>query len=58
MEFNLQEAILILERTPSVLKALLKNLPNSWTHSNEGENTWSPFDVIGHLIHGEKTELY
>ena len=56
MEFNLQEAILILKRTPEVLNALLKDLPNNWTQSNEGENTWSPFDVIGHLIHGEKTD--
>lgn len=56
MEFNLEKAILILERTPNVLKALLADLPEDWTHKNEGENTWSPFDVLGHLVHGEKTD--
>ena len=56
MEFNLQKAILILERTPTVLNSLLKDLPEDWTHQNEGENTWSPFDVVGHLLHGERTD--
>ncbi|MDU8887136.1 DinB family protein [Yeosuana sp. MJ-SS3] len=56
MEFNLQKAILILERTPAVLDSLLRDLPKDWTHRNEGENTWSPFDVVGHLLHGEKTD--
>ena len=56
MAFNLQKSILILERTPNVLDALLRNLPYEWTHRNEGENTWSPFDVVGHLLHGEKTD--
>ncbi|OJJ21500.1 hypothetical protein BKI52_13220 [marine bacterium AO1-C] len=56
MEFDLDKTLEILERTPQVLKTLLQNLPTEWTHHNEGENTWSPFDVIGHLIHGEKTD--
>lgn len=56
MKFKLEEAILVLERTPKVLKTLLKDLPEDWTHQNEGEETWSPFDVIGHLIHGEQTD--
>lgn len=56
MEFNLTQSIAILERTPSVLKIFLKDLPPEWTHQNEGENTWSPYDIIGHLIHGEKTD--
>ena len=56
MEFNLQRGIEILERTPVVLDTLLRDLPKDWTHNNEGENTWSPFDVVGHLLHGEKTD--
>ena len=54
--FKLEEAIQILERTPSTLTHLLSGLSNDWVYSNEGENTWSPYDVIGHLIHGEKTD--
>lgn len=56
MKFELQKAILILERTPNILKAYLQDLPPEWTHQNEGDNTWSPYDVVGHLIHGEKTD--
>jgi len=39
-----------------VLKVFLSNLPADWTHRNEGGDTWSPYDVLGHLIHGEKTD--
>lgn len=46
----------ILEQTPDTLSSFLKNLSNDWVFSNEGEETWSPFDIIGHLIHGEKTD--
>lgn len=56
MPFNLQESIDILSRTPAVLENLLQGLPDSWLRSNEGENTWSPCDIVGHLIHGEKTD--
>jgi hypothetical protein len=56
MEFQLDHAKEILKRTPSTLKSLLRDLPNQWTLSNEGPDTWSPFDVVGHLIHGEKTD--
>lgn len=56
MEYSFNKAIEILERTPEVLQALLMGLSEDWTHNNEGENTWSPFDVIGHLIHGEQTD--
>lgn len=56
MTFDLQNSISILKRTPSVLKSMLIDLPKEWTHTNEGPNTWSPYDVIGHLIHGEKTD--
>ena len=56
MEFNIEKGIEILERTPSVLKSFLQDLSDEWISENEGENTWSPFDVVGHLIHGEKTD--
>lgn len=56
MEYELDEAISILERTPKVLRTLLSGLPNSWIENNEGPDTWSPFDIVGHLIHGEKTD--
>src|SRR6266849_8532244 len=54
--FNLNDAIAVLERTPASLKALLSGLPETWIRSIEGEGTWSPYDVIGHLIHGERTD--
>jgi hypothetical protein len=54
--FVMQEAVAILERTPSALDALLRGLPTDWIFANEGGDTWSPFDVIGHLIHGEQTD--
>ena len=53
---TIENALQILERTPFLLKTFLLGLDSSWTRNNEGENTWSPFDVIGHLIHGEKTD--
>lgn len=56
MKFDLTKAIFILERTPSSLISLLQDLPADWTQTNEGENSWSPYDIIGHLIHGEKTD--
>jgi len=56
MKFDLEEAISILGRTSGVLKTYLKGLSDNWTKPNEGENTWSPFDIIGHLIIGEKTD--
>ena len=54
--FNIDEAIQILETTPAVLNALLRNLPEGWTDAREGPDTWSPYDIVGHLIHGEKTD--
>ena len=54
MEFEIEHAINILNRTPTVLRDLLQGLPPAWTQNNEGENTWSPFDVVGHLIYGEQ----
>lgn len=56
MEFQLNHAEEILARTPSTLKSLLRDLPSDWLHANEGGDTWSPFDVLGHLIHGEETD--
>lgn len=54
--FELDHAIAVLERTPASLRALLEGLPDSWIHANEGTDTWSAYDVIGHLIHGERTD--
>src|SRR5258708_7621833 len=54
--FNLDDAITILERTPAAIGALLAGLPDTWVHATEGDGTWSPYDVIGHLIHGERTD--
>lgn len=52
----LPEAIAVLERTPATLEALLSGLPAAWLHCDEGPDTWTPFDVIGHLVHGERTD--
>lgn len=54
MNFQLEEAVEILERTPQTLSQLLTGLSSEWINRNEGENTWSAFDVVGHLIEGEK----
>jgi len=54
--FVIEEAVAILSRTPSTLDALLRGLPDGWIAAHEGGDTWSPFDVIGHLIHGEHTD--
>ncbi len=56
MPFDLQQTIALLSSTPSSLNALLRDLPESWTLNNEGPKTWSPFDVVGHLMHGEITD--
>jgi len=56
MKFDLSKAIEILDRTPAVLKSLLGNLNNDWVTQNEGPETFSSFDVVGHLIHGERTD--
>jgi hypothetical protein len=54
--FNLDDAIKILERTPPAMGALLAGLSETWVRATEGDGTWSPYDVIGHLIHGERTD--
>lgn len=56
MKFDLNKSLEILEKTPLVLEAMLQKLSDEWIFKNEGEQTWSPYDVIGHLIHGEKTD--
>lgn len=56
MSFQVHEAIAVLERTPATFRALLGGLPDVWTNCNEGPETFSPFDVLGHLIHGEHTD--
>jgi uncharacterized damage-inducible protein DinB len=56
MNFSFDDALPVLRSTPSVLRAWLKDVPDSWIRANEGADTWSPFDIVGHLIHGERTD--
>lgn len=56
MDFRFEEAVPVLARTPAVLGLWLSDLPPSWTSATEGPGTWSPFDVVGHLIHAERTD--
>jgi len=56
MDFDLKNGIAVLERTPATLRALLDGLSPAWTDATEGPDTWSPYVVIGHLIHGERTD--
>lgn len=55
-EFELEQALAILARTPRTLDTLLRDLPIPWTTCNEGPGTFSAFDVVGHLVHGERTD--
>jgi DinB superfamily len=56
MDLSLPELTAVLSRTPATLRALLGDLPPAWIDTREGEGTFSPRDVVGHLIHGEKTD--
>ena len=56
MTHDLEQTIALLVRTPSSIDALLRGLPEAWTHRNEGGESWTPFDIVGHLIHGERTD--
>lgn len=56
MNFNTTEAIEILSRTPGTLRAMLSGLSDGWTKATEGGKTWSPYDVVGHLIQGEEAD--
>ena len=55
-EMRLEEAVAVLERTPAAVGALLEGLPETFARANEGEGTWSPYDVVGHLVHGERAD--
>jgi hypothetical protein len=55
-EFSVGDAVAVLTRTPASINALLRGLPNIWAHHNEGTDTWSAFDIVGHLIVGERTD--
>jgi uncharacterized damage-inducible protein DinB len=56
VNFALDNALPVLRATPQVLRAWLGSLPDGWVHSNEGPDTWSAYDIVGHLIHGERTD--
>lgn len=56
MKFAVDDAVLVLSRTPFTLLAWLEGMPAPWLLGNEGPETWSPFDIVGHLVHGEKTD--
>lgn len=56
MKYSLERSYEILNRTPAVLQALLAGLSDDWIMPNEGPETFSPYDVVGHLIHGEETD--
>jgi hypothetical protein len=56
VQFDLVDGIAILERTPGTMRALLGGLPPAWTDATEGPDTWSPYIILGHLIHGERTD--
>jgi hypothetical protein len=56
MAQNLEETMAFLSRMPAALDALLRDLPEAWTHRNEGANTWSAYDIIGHLNHAERAD--
>jgi hypothetical protein len=56
MDHDLQQTLVLLKRTPAVLDALLRDLPDAWTRRNEGGDTWSAFDVVVHLINCERTD--
>ena len=56
MKFELNKSLQILQRTPAVLHSWLTNLDSSWIQNNYGDETFSPFDVVGHLLHGEQTD--
>ena len=56
MEFRLEDAWPVLRRTPEVLRGLLLDLPDCWIEAAEGPESWRPYDVVGHLVHGERTD--
>jgi len=56
MDFHLSSGIVVLHRTPWTVRTMLSGTPAEWTVANEGPDTWSPYDIVGHLIHGERTD--
>src|SRR5215813_6265973 len=56
MEYQHDQAVEVLRRTPAVLTVFLRGLPEAWTRSNEGPDTWSAYDIVGHLLHGEEAD--
>lgn len=56
MEYQLADGIAVLERTPGVLRAMLAGLSSQWIDATEGPETWSPYVIVGHMIHGERTD--
>ncbi len=56
MEYQLSDGLAVLERTPGVLRAMLAGLPSQWIDATEGPETWSPYVIVGHLIHGERAD--
>ncbi|HEX6315445.1 MAG TPA: DinB family protein [Gemmatimonadaceae bacterium] len=56
MQFDLPAGTAILQRTPATLRAMLYGLPSTWVNATEGPDTWSAYDIVGHLIHGERTD--
>ena len=55
-KLNMDDAVAILTRTPQILDAWLRGMPNTWAKGNEGKDTWNAFDIVGHLISGERTD--
>ena len=56
MDFDMTAGIAVLERTPHTLRTMIAGLPPSWTDATEGPDTWSPYVIVGHLIHAERTD--
>ena len=56
MSHDLSQTVALLSCTPATLNALLRDLPESWTQVNEGPDTWTAYDIVGHLIHAEHTD--
>src|SRR5215213_5337459 len=56
VDLSIKDAVAVLERTPAVVSGLLDGAPETWASATEGEGTWSPYDVVGHLVHGERTD--
>jgi hypothetical protein len=56
MDFDTAAGIAVLERTPQTMRAMLEGLPSEWIDATEGPETWSPYVIVGHLIHGERTD--